>query len=120
MSGQIPAVFGQEVESDCRSVSATLVEQQTLGCTARAVLAPLLQNLEQAIDRLPVLERNGGYMARFREEARHHLICNALRSLAFDRRGTWEDPHSQLLLSFGIVLKNPGALCMNRDNDRSL
>ena len=83
MSDQIHAVFGQEVESGSRMASAgiVVVEQQALGSTAWAALAPLLEDLGQAVvdvpigvDRLPVLENYGSYKARFREEARHHFV----------------------------------------------
>ena len=107
--------FGQEVENGCRSVSAGLVavEQQALGSTVWVALAPLLEDLGQAVldipirvDRLPVLERYDGCMAIFREEACQHLCCNTLRSLELHRWGlTWENPHSQLLLCFGSLLK---------------
>ena len=90
MSDQVHSVFGQDVASGSRSVSAgivvcVVVEQRALGSTVCTALAPLLEDLGQAVvdtpigvDRLPVLERYGGYMARFREEARHRLFCNTL------------------------------------------
>ena len=73
MIDQIHAVFGQGVESGSRSGSAGIVvsEQQVLGCTVWAALAPLLEDLGQAVVDI------------FREEARYHLFCNTLRSLEF-------------------------------------
>ena len=117
-----------------RSVSAgiVVVEQQVLGSTMLAALAPPLEDSGQAVvgipvgvDRLPVLRIYGGYVTRFKEEACHHLFCNTLRSLEFHRSGlawkdphsrslefhrsglAWKDPHSRLLHCLGIVLKNP-------------
>ena len=84
MSDQIHAVFGQEVESGSRSVSTgvVVVEQQVLGSTAWAALAPLLEDLGQAVvdipigvDCLPVLER---YEAIWPDlEKKHGTICFA-------------------------------------------
>lgn len=76
-------LFGPEVESGSRSENAGIVavEQRALGSTVWAAPAPLLEDPGQAVvdtpigvDRLPVLERPDGYMARFREDARHHLF----------------------------------------------
>ena len=82
MSDQVQAVFGKEMESGSTGIAMVMVEQQFLGSTVWAALAPLLEDLGQAmvaigVDRLPVLERCDSYMARFGEEARHHLFCNS-------------------------------------------
>ena len=88
-----------------------VVEQQALGSTVWAALAPLLGDLVQVVvdipigvDCPPVLKRYGGCMDR---EARHHLLYNTLRLFEFHMWGlTCEDPHTRLLLCFGFVLKD--------------
>ena len=116
MSDQIH-VFGQEVESACRIRALALSwwssKPWVPWCgrhwhhSSKTLGRQCLIYIPIGVDHLPVLERYGGYMARFRE-ARHHLFCNTLRSLEFRRWGlTWEDPRSRLLLCFGIVLKDP-------------
>ena len=58
-----------------------MVEQQAVGSMVSAALASLLEDFGEAVvdkpiraDRLSVLRRYGGYMARFREEACQHLF----------------------------------------------
>ena len=60
-----------------------MVEQQAFGSSVRVALASVLEDLGQAVvdiptgvDRLSVLGRYGGHMARFREAARCKLFCN--------------------------------------------
>ena len=86
-----------------------------MGSTVWAALASLLEVLGQAvvnipigIDRLSVLGRYGGYLARFREKPASVYFSNTLPSFEIYRWGlTWKDPHSRLLLCFEIVLKDP-------------
>ena len=95
------------------SAGIVVVKQQAWSSTSWAVLAPLPEDLGQAVvdipirvDCLPVLKRYGGHMAQFREEVRHNLFCNTYQSLEFHRWGlTWEDPDCCFFSR--IVLKDP-------------
>ena len=88
MCGQIHAVFDQEAKSGSRSVSASIVvvEQHAMGSIMWAALAPLLEDLGQAVVdyqlELTNFQSLRGMMVKWPDFAKKDAtFCNTLLSL---------------------------------------